>query len=139
MGQYVGIDVGENQIGLAISDSGKKIAFPLAVIKRENKSYCFNKIKKLLSGKDVEAFIVGLPVRSDGKYGQEVEDIHNYVDSLKNYFHYEVILWDERYTSVIAEKYLIQTDVRRKKRKEVIDEVAAQIILQSYLDFLHKD
>jgi len=138
MGHYVGIDVGENQIGLAISDTGKKIAFPLAVIKRENKSYCFNRIKKLLSDKDVEAFVVGLPVRSDGKYGQEVENILNYVDSLKNYFHYEVILWDERYTSVIAEKYLIQADMRRKKRKAMIDEVAAQIILQSYLDYLHK-
>jgi len=138
MGHYVGIDVGENQIGLAISDTGKKIAFPLAVIKRVNKSYCFNKINKLLSDKDVDAFIVGLPVRSNGKYGKEVENIRNYVDSLKNYFSYEVILWDERYTSVVAEKYLIQADMRRKERKAVIDEVAAQIILQSYLDYLHK-
>jgi putative Holliday junction resolvase len=138
MGHYVGIDVGENQIGLAISDTGKKIAFPLAVIKRVNKSYCFNKINKLLSDKDVDAFIVGLPVRSNGKYGKEVESIRNYVESLKNYFSYEVILWDERYTSVVAEKYLIQADMRRKERKEVIDEVAAQIILQSYLDYLHK-
>jgi len=138
MGHYVGIDVGENQIGLAISDTGKKIAFPLAVIKRVNKSYCFNKINKLLSDKDVDAFIVGLPVRSNGKYGKEVENIRNYVDSLKNYFSYEVILWDERYTSVVAEKYLIQADMRRKERKQVIDEVAAQIILQSYLDYLHK-
>jgi len=136
MGQVVGIDVGEARIGLAISDEGKKIAFPLAVIRRENKSYCINKIKKLLAERNIDTFVVGLPVRSNGQRGRECEEVVHYAETLKTHFPYKVILWDERYTTVIAEKALLEGDLKREKRREIIDEIAAQVLLQSYLDHL---
>jgi len=137
MGILVGIDVGELRIGLSICNQEKKIAFPFTVLKRENNSYCFNKMKKVLEGRDVEAFVVGLPVRSDGEHGPECEMVLKYVESLKKNFSQEVILWDERFTTVIAEKALLDVDMKREKRREVIDGIAAQILLQSYLDSLN--
>lgn len=134
-GRYVGIDVGDSRIGLSISDGKRMIAFPLAVIKRENNSYGFKKIEKLLKERDIEAFVVGLPVQSDGSMGNQCEKVLNYVESLKKYFKSEVIVWDERYTTVIAEKILIETNTKREKRRKVVDEVAAQLILQSYMDY----
>jgi putative Holliday junction resolvase len=137
MGRLVGIDMGELNIGLSISDESKTIAFPLSVLRRENKSYCLKKTKKLLEGTGVEAFVVGLPVRSNGECGAECDEVRAYGESLRDYFNLEVILWDERYTTVLAEKSLLEADVRRENRRRVIDEVAAQILLQSYLDHLH--
>lgn len=136
--RYVGIDVGDSRIGLSISDGKRMIAFPLAVIKRENNSYGFKKMEKLLKERDIEAFVVGLPVQSDGSMGNQCEKVLNYVESLKKYFKSEVIVWDERYTTVIAEKILIETNTKREKRRKVVDEVAAQLILQSYMDYLNK-
>lgn len=136
--RYIGIDVGDSRIGLAISDEKRMIAFPLAVIKRENNSYGFNKIEKLLKEKNFKAFVVGLPVKSDGSLGNQCEKVLKYVESLKEYFKSEVIVWDERYTTIIAEKILIESNTKREKRRKVIDEVAAQLILQSYLDYLNK-
>ena len=136
MGQVVGIDVGEVRIGLAISDERKKIAFPLAVIRRENKSYCINKIKKLLSEREIDSFVIGLPLRSNGQRGRECDEIIQYAESLKNHFPYDVVLWDERYTTIIAEDALLEGNIKSKKRRKIIDEIAAQVMLQSYLDHL---
>lgn len=138
MANYVGIDVGDVRIGLSISDKTKKIAFPLNVINRENNSFGFNKIKKLLEGKEVEAFVVGLPIRSDGVLGEQGKKVLQYIESLKSYFPYEVITWDERYTTALAEKYLLESKIKRENRRKLIDEIAAQVILQSFLDHLNK-
>lgn len=137
MSYYVGIDVGSSKIGLAISDSEKKIAFPLDVIIREQNSYGFNKIKRIIEGKDVEAFIVGLPIKTNGSIGKQGEEIQRYARCLKDHFHMRVIVWDERYTTVLSEKTLLQGNIRREKRKQIIDKLAAQNILQSYLDYIN--
>lgn len=138
MSYYVGVDVGDSRIGLSISDQGKKIALSLGIIERENKSYCFKKIKNLLNSRDVEVFIVGLPLRTDGRLGERGEEIQKYADGLRNYFNKEVLMWDERYTTVIAEKTLHLDKKKIKKKRKIIDGIAAQIILQSYLDHLNK-
>ena len=138
MAYYVGIDVGDVRVGLSISDKTKKIAFPLNVINRENNSFGFNKIKKLLEGKEVEAFVVGLPIRSDGVLGEQGKKVLQYIESLKSYFPYEVITWDERYSTALAEKYLLESKIKRENRRKLIDKVAAQVILQSFLDHLNK-
>ncbi len=138
MSCYIGIDVGNSRIGIAISDEDKKIAFPLAVVHRENNSFGFKKMKKLLEGREIKAFVVGLPLKSDGKLSKNCKNIFNYVEYLKDFFHIDVITWDERYTTVIAENTLLSANTRRDKRKRVIDKIAAQIILQSYLDHLNK-
>jgi putative Holliday junction resolvase len=133
----VGIDVGTHRIGIAISDPEKKIAFPAESIERENNSYGFKKLKRLIGDKVVDAFVVGVPYREDGTFGVQGERVLAYIESLKEYFHIEVIPWDERYTTVIAEKVLISNNTRRVKRKQVVDKLAAQQILQSYLDHIN--
>jgi len=133
----IGIDVGNKRIGIAISDSEKKIAFPVDVIKRENNSYGFKKLKKIIGEKPVEAFVVGIPYRENGTLGSQSEKVLDYIESLKKYFHTDVISWDERYTTVIAKGVLLSDNMKRSERKRVIDKLAAQQILQSYLDHIN--
>ncbi len=133
----IGIDFGQQRIGVAVSDSRKKIAFPLDVIHRENKSYGLKKLKRLIDDKDIDSFVVGVPYRENGELGAEGLEVLEYIKSLTEYFQVSVITWDERYTSMIAESAMLSDDVSRKGRRAVIDKIAAQIILQSYLDSLH--
>jgi putative Holliday junction resolvase len=130
----IGIDFGQQRIGVAVSDSEKKISFPLDVIHRENKSYGLKKLKRLLNDREIESFVVGVPYRENGELGAEGLAVLEYIESLKEYFQVSVVTWDERYTSLIAESAMLSDDVSRKGRRAVIDKLAAQIILQSYLD-----
>jgi putative holliday junction resolvase len=134
----VGVDVGEVRVGLAISDSGKKIAFPLGVVQRVDNSYGFNKIAKLVSGREVDGFVVGLPVRTDGTLGNQADKVLGYIEEMKKYFKLQVITWDERFSTAMAERYLKDSSMSSKNQRRVVDEIAAQIILQSYLDSLEK-
>jgi len=134
---FVGIDVGSHRIGVAISDAENKIAFPANVIEREKTSYGFKKLQKIIGDKPVKAFVVGIPYRENGTIGQQGDKVLAYVESLKNYFNTEVISWDERYTTVIAEGVLLSDNIRRAERKRVVDKLAAQQILQSYLDHIN--
>jgi putative Holliday junction resolvase len=133
MSVFVGIDFGESRIGVAVSDEQKKIAFSLGVIKREKGSFGFNKLKKLLEDREVEGFVVGLPVRTNGTIGIEGEKAEEYIESLMGFFHKEVVSWDERYTTVIAANVLKEGRAT-KDRNKAVDKMAAQLILQSYLD-----
>ncbi len=134
----VGVDVGDVRVGLAISDSDKKIAFPLGVVQRVDNSYGFNKIAKLVSGRDVEGFVVGLPVKTDGTLGTQAEKVLAYIDEMKKYFQLQVTSWDERFSTALAERHLKNSSISSKHQKRVVDEVAAQIILQSYLDSIER-
>ena len=137
MSVLVGIDFGETRIGIAVSDEHKKISFPLGVIQREQGSYGLKKLKKLLSDREVYLFVVGLPLRTDGTVGNGAENLHSYIDSLADYFKKEVVTWDERFTTVMAHNALREGSSNEKKGRKVVDMIAAQIILQSYLD--HKN
>ena len=133
----VGVDVGDVHIGLAISDGEKKIAFPLGVVQRIDNSYGFNKISKLVAGRDIEGFVVGLPVRTDGTLGIQAEKVLSYIEEMKKYFNTRVISWDERFSTAMAQRFLSDR-MSVKKQKRVVDEIAAQIILQSYLDNINR-
>ena len=134
MSVLVGIDFGESRIGIAVSDEQKKIAFPLGTIQREQGSYGLKKLKKLLSEREVERFVVGLPVRTDGTVGNGAEKVQSYIDSLADFFQKDVVVWDERFTTVMAHNSLRELSSNEKKGRKVVDKIAAQIILQSYLD-----
>jgi len=136
MGYIIGIDFGMRRVGVSISDLNKKIAFPLTVIEHKDKKNIFKKIGDLIKGKDIEKFVVGLPLRTDGKISQIQELVVDFIDDLSNKFNIEVVSWDERYTSVIAKNVLDFGNVKRKNQKKVIDKISAQLILQSYLDYL---
>jgi len=137
MSYYVGIDVGDVRIGVAISDKSGRVSFPLSVIKRENGSFGFRKIKKLLQDKEIKCFVVGLPLKINGELGDKGKEYLEYAENLKNFFNIEVTTWDERFTTVIAEKTLTSTNTKFSKKRKVVDKIAAQIILQSYLDYLN--
>ena len=133
----IGIDVGSRRIGVAISDAEKKIAFPVEIIDREQNSYGFKKLERIIADRSVDAFVVGVPYRENGTLGEHGEKVLEYIEGLKRYFKKNVISWDERFTTRIAEKVLISDNMRRSKRKRVIDKLAAQQILQSYLDYIN--
>jgi putative Holliday junction resolvase len=137
MSQYIGFDVGDRRVGVAASDQSHKIALPLGVVERDGGSYGFNKIKKLIGEKKVEAFVVGVPLKSSGEKGTQSEKVLAYIEAMKSYFHIKVIPWDERYTTAIAENSLRERNIPQKKTKGVIDVISAQIILQSYLDHVN--
>ena len=130
----VGLDYGSRRIGVSISDTRKKIAFPLDVIERHGDSYGLKQLEKLLSDREIELFVVGVPLRNNGELSEKGGEVLSYVESLKSYFHLEAVTWDESYTTVEAERTLISGGLTREQRKKVIDKVSAQIILQSYLD-----
>ena len=133
----IGIDFGEKRIGVAFSDSEKKISFSLDVIHREGKSFGIKKLKRLLSEREIESIVVGVPYRENGELLNESHEVFSYIESLKEHFQVPVLTWDERYSTVIAENAMLSADISREGRKAVIDKVAAQIILQSYLDSLN--
>ena len=130
----MGLDVGDKTIGIAVSDLLGYTAQGVETIRRTNKKADYARIGQLIQEKEVNKIIVGLPKNMNGTIGPQGEKVLEFVEGLKNRFKVEIILWDERLTTVSAERTLIQADVRREKRKTVIDMVASTYILQGYLD-----
>lgn len=130
----MGLDVGDKTIGIAISDLMGLTAQGIETIRRTNLKADYARLKVLIDEKEVDKIIVGLPKNMNGTIGPQGEKVLSFVEGLKNRFSKEIVLWDERLTTVAAERALIQADMRREKRKTVIDMVAATYILQGYLD-----
>ena len=133
MGRVLGIDYGDSRIGLAMSDPIKIIASPFKTIRNEGNEKCLQVFQYLIEEKDVEAIVVGLPI---GLKGQEtvqtkkVREFANLLYALKLPIHLE----DERLSSVSAEKSMIQQNIKTGHNKGLIDQRAAAIILQQFLD-----
>ncbi len=129
------LDVGDKTIGVAISDPLGTIAQGLTTIKRNSNQKDLERIKEIVNQYKVEIIIVGLPKNMDGSIGPQGQKVLKFADFLKENFEIPVMLWDERLTTVEAERVLIEkANVSRKKRKKVIDKLAAVLILQGYLD-----
>jgi len=129
------LDVGDVRIGIAVSDPMGIIANPLETYTRkgdEEKDASY--IVSLAKEKDVSLFISGLPLGLNGKENEQTDKTRRFVDILKTKTDIPVKFLDERFTTISAERILIQGNVRRENRKKVIDKVAATIILQNYLD-----
>jgi len=130
----MGLDVGDKTIGVAISDELGWIAQGVETIRREGKKKDFARIEELIKKFDVGEIIIGLPRNMDGTIGLRGQMCQSFAEEIENRFHIPVKLWDERLTTVSAERVLLSADVSRKKRKQVIDKIAAVFILQNYLD-----
>lgn len=128
------LDVGTKRIGLSVSDPTNTIAQPLGYITRSNIQKEAEQIRSYVGEFEVEEIIVGLPLNLEGKFGEAAKKISAYADCLEEEIEIPVRKWDERFTTKQAEEILIQADVSRSKRKEVIDSLAAVLILQNYLD-----
>lgn len=139
--RIIGIDFGMARLGIAYSDESKTIAMPLAVIQAEKKSeQTVSKVVKELkqhqqqNNYEIEEIVVGLPLLMSGKFGLLADEVKHFVEQLKKSIQAPVVTWDERLTTVQAERSMRESNLTRKRRAKVVDTVAAVIILQNYLD-----
>ncbi|EYE89666.1 Holliday junction resolvase [Fervidicella metallireducens AeB] len=136
--RVLGLDIGEKTIGVAVSDPMGWTAQGIKTIRRTGIKNDIKEIIDIVKEYNVEKIVAGLPKNMNGTLGPMSEKIMNFCEKLKNKSGLEIIYQDERLTTVAAERMLIGADVSRKKRKEVIDTVAATYILQGYLDRIGK-
>ena len=132
--RILALDHGTKRIGVAVSDEMKMIASPLEYIPAEPFAAFLARLREILREKEVELIIIGMPRNMDGSYGPAALKVQEFVAVLKNALTIPLKTLDERLTTVQAQRFLIQGNVRREKRKEKVDKTAAAILLQSYLD-----
>ncbi len=129
------VDLGKARTGLAICDKNEILAYPLCVLKEKSLENLAQKISEKISENKVQKIILGLPKNMDGSLGESAKRAQEFAEILKAKTNTEVVLWDERQTTISAHQYLNETNVRGKKRKSIIDTVSATIILESYLQY----
>jgi putative Holliday junction resolvase len=134
--RLLGLDLGSKRIGLALSDVTRTIASPLTILIRRKFSLDAALLLKLADEHDVGGFVLGLPVNLDGSQGQSARSTRAFAANLTRSTRRPILLWDERLTTVAAERVLLAADASRRRRAEVIDKVAATLILQGALDRL---
>ncbi|WP_096233657.1 Holliday junction resolvase RuvX [Thermoanaerobacterium sp. RBIITD] len=135
----IGLDVGDKTIGVAVSDPSGLIAQGIKTLKRTIIEEDIIEIKKLVNSFQAEELVVGFPKNMNGTIGPQGQKVIEFVENLKKEIKLPIILWDERLTTVEANRMLIEkADMRRDKRKKVIDKLAATIILQGFLDHKRK-
>jgi putative Holliday junction resolvase len=132
--RILALDHGTKRIGVAVSDELKMIAQPLEYILAEPFAPFLERLKKIIVEKEVDLILIGQPRNMDGTYGPAAQKVEAFVAVLKGAVTVPIKMWDERLTSKMANRILIEGGVRRDKRKEKVDKMAAAILLQSYLD-----
>jgi len=134
--RVLALDTGEKRIGVAVSDPLGIIAQGVTVITRKDPETDLNEIKRIVEEYKADSIVIGMPVNMDGTKGKSAEKVNEFVEVLKGRLSIPVYTYDERLSTKESEKFLISADVSRKKRKQVIDKMAAQLILESYLERL---
>lgn len=133
-GAVAGLDLGEKTIGVAISDLRRGVATPAEVIRREKFTLDAARLLALLGSRAVSGILLGLPLNMDGSEGPRAQSTRAFARNLEKLTELPMTFWDERLSTVAAERALLEADTSRKRRKEVIDAVAAGYILQGALD-----
>lgn len=133
--KIMSVDLGKARTGLAVCDAGEMLASPLAVLPSYNREKLLEQITAHAKENRIELLVVGLPLNMDGSQGESAQNALAFAEELRAVTGLPVEMKDERGTTITAHGYLNQTDTRGKKRKAVVDAVAATIILQDYLDF----
>ena len=135
--RVLGIDYGERRIGIALSDPTGVFAQPLTVVERrrgEDAAGAIARIVELVRGHDAEEIVVGMPLDMSGKVGEKAREVRRFAERLRSAAGVPVREWDERLSTVAAERALLEGGLRRSRRKKVIDKTAAALILGGYLD-----
>mgnify|MGYP003695111619 CR=1 FL=1 len=130
----MGIDFGTKRMGIALSDELMMIAQPLEFIPAKPIEGFLGRLKEIICDKEVERIVIGMPLNMNGSHGPAADKVDALIEKLKETVETPITTWDERLSSVEANRILIGANVSRKKRKEKVDKTAAAIILQSYLD-----
>jgi putative holliday junction resolvase len=134
MGRILGLDFGLRRVGAAVSDPGRSIASPLEIYERRDTRQDARHYKELVREHDIERIVVGLPLHTSGREGQLATLAREWGSWLRTVTGLPVVYCDERYTSVEADNLMIESGLKRQKRKSLRDKLAAQILLQGYLD-----
>jgi len=134
----MGLDVGDRTIGVALSDDMGWTAQPLTTLRRTRLDSDLDGLRRIASERGVSEVVVGMPLSMSGKEGIRARRVRLFAAELERTLGIHVIFWDERLSTVAAERVLLQADLRRQKRKEQVDKVAAAIILQGYLDSVRR-
>lgn len=134
MGRTLGLDVGDRRIGVALSDPLGLTAQRLMVLQRRGDPHDLQAVAGLVRDHQADAVVVGLPLTMRGEIGEQAKQVTAFAETLRQAVACPVHLLDERLTTVQGERALLEVDASRAKRKQVIDQVAAQLILQAYLD-----
>ncbi|MFC0280345.1 Holliday junction resolvase RuvX [Falsigemmobacter intermedius] len=135
-GALAGLDLGTKTIGFAVSDSFRSVASPITTIRRSKFTEDVAQLLKLCVEREIAGLVIGLPRNMDGSEGPRAQSTRAFVRNLAKLSPLPVAYWDERLSTVAAERALLEGDTSRKKRAEVIDQVAAGYILQGALDRL---
>lgn len=141
MQRYLGLDIGDKTVGIALSDPLGYTAQPIETIRFQIPTESFQRLVQIITENSVTKIISGLPLNMNGTEGPQVQKVRDFLENFKNYMlkrnkTIEVELIDERLSTVAAERSLIEADISRAKRKKVIDKMAAVFILQGYLNTL---
>ncbi len=132
--RVLGLDVGSKRIGIAVSDPLGITAQGLETLQRQNKRLDFEKLEKLARDYSVAEVVVGFPLRMSGAEGVQAEKMHRFADELRERLQIPVHLWDERLTSAEANRLLRETEMSIQRRAQVVDQMAAVLILQSWME-----
>ena len=136
MSIILGLDIGDARTGVAISDELGIAAHPLCTIQRKSRKVLLAELQELVTAHKVERIVVGLPLQLDGETGTQAQKVKRFAEKLERQVNLPIIFWDESFTTFEAAQILRGTKKRRKKRKQVIDQVAAVLILEGYLEEL---
>jgi putative Holliday junction resolvase len=132
--RIMGLDIGSQTIGVAISDELGITAQGLKTIRRTSKQADFEEIRRIVNQFQIGKIVVGLPKNMNGTLGKQAEMVLRWIKDLKEKVHLPVETWDERFSTVEASKVLLEADVSRSKRRKAVDKLAAVIILQGHID-----
>jgi putative Holliday junction resolvase len=131
----LGLDIGSRRVGVALSDSGGTVATPYEVVDRSgDRGRDHRRIAALVDEAGADVVVVGMPLSLDGSIGPAAQAVLDELDELRGVLAVEIVTWDERLSTVQAERSLRAGNVRKAKRRRVVDQVAATVILQSWLD-----
>jgi len=134
MTRMLGVDYGRRRMGFAVSDPSATFATPLKVVAVKSRRQAVSEVAKLCRETGSGGVLVGLPLNMDGSKGAMALEAEAFADALRSATRLPVEMWDERLSTELVEHVLLEADVSRKKRKKVRDKMAAQVVLQSYLD-----
>ncbi len=132
----MGLDLGTKTIGVAVSDTFRSVATPLETVRRKKFTTDAARLMELIAGRNIAGVVLGLPFNMDGSEGPRCQSTRAFARNLSRLIDIPITFWDERLSTVAAERALLEADTSRKRRSEVIDHVAAGYILQGMLDRL---
>ncbi len=136
VGPFLGIDLGEKRVGLSISDRTQSIASNYATLEKKKFSVFSLNLKAIIDKEIICGIVIGLPLNMDGSEGPKCQSTRDFAKNFSKIVNPPITFWDERLTTVAAERSLLSADLSRKKRQRVVDSVAAVLILQNVLDRL---